>query len=196
MNSRLDSLKDDELLRLISQKSQPALEALYKRYYAVLCQFSTQILQQPELAQEAVSDVFLRIWYNSGNLQIKSSVQAYLYKAVRNQSFNYLRKPNLETEDLQMVDRGKNHSPLSADGFLLHEEFRQEIDRLMDQLPKRRRLIFHMHRFQGMKYREIAEALSISERTVQNHMVEAIKQLAGEYNKIRAISTFCLFLLL
>ncbi|UZR97542.1 RNA polymerase sigma-70 factor [Chondrinema litorale] len=188
---------DKELLEAISQNNENALTALYKRYFQNLCDFSFQFLKREDLAEEAVSDVFLNIWLKRGDIHITSSIRSYLYIAVRNQSYNYLKKSKMAmTEDIELaVEKGMS-SALTADRFLLYSEFKEEIEELIKQMPSKRQLIFRMHRLEGFKYKEIAEILSISPNTVQNQMVEATKFILQQYPKFSTTKMWFLVLLI
>jgi len=83
------NIEDFELFNKIKQNNSKALDELFSRYYRGLCHFSFKIITDNELAEEAVSDVFLNIWLKRNEIEIKTSLKAYLFTAVRNQSLNY-----------------------------------------------------------------------------------------------------------
>lgn len=176
---------DEELLLLISRDDHKALEILFNRYYQALCFFSNRFLNNKYLVEEAVSDVFLNIWLKRGRIQIQSSIKAYLYTAVRNQSINYLKKKDYNFEDLEIVDKERVIANLSPDHFIYHEELKNEIEKIIRNLPEKRQLIFRMNRIDGFSYKEIAEVLSISVNTVQNQMGHAVKYLAEHLPRIK-----------
>ncbi len=176
---------DEELLLLISRDDHKSLEILFNRYYQALCFFSNRFLNNKYLVEEAVSDVFLNIWLKRGRIQIQSSIKAYLYTAVRNQSINYLKKKDYNFEDLEVVDKERVIANLSPDHFIYHEELKNEIEKIIRNLPEKRQLIFRMNRIDGFSYKEIAEVLSISVNTVQNQMGHAVKYLAEHLPRIK-----------
>lgn len=169
---------DHIYLQCIKENDQEALEALFEKYYYQLCDFSFQFVRSFDLTEEVVSDVFLKIWKNRRNLQINSSFKAYLYTATRNQALNYLKKENRDFETLDVVDNtvSENYQP---DEELIFKELENRVEILINTLPPRRKLIFKLSRIEGFTYREIADILSISIHTVQNQMVQAVKQLAS-----------------
>lgn len=181
---------DIDLLVGIKENNSISLEALFNRYYFGLCKFSYQILKNIDLAEEAVADVFLNIWLKRGSIEIKSSLKAYLFMAVKNQSLNYLKKDKQDLEEIEVIDKEGNISNLSADDFLLYKELTEEIEKIIQELPGKRQQIFRMSRIDGLSYQEIADILSISVHTVQNQMVKAVKYLSEQYPRIK------LFLLL
>ncbi|MHB1686199.1 MAG: RNA polymerase sigma-70 factor [Ignavibacteriaceae bacterium] len=178
---------DDELLFHIKQNDSKAFDILFKRYYHRLCSFSFQFVKNTELAEEVVSDVFLNIWLKKGEIEIRSSLKAYLYIAVRNQSLNYLKRKCPYFEDLAVVDKENKISKLTADHFLHYEDLKDEIESIIQKLPEKRQLIFRMNRFDGLSYKEIADILSISVNTVQNQMVKAVRFLSDQYPRLKKL---------
>lgn len=169
---------DEELLTLLRQNEQKALEELFRRYYYPLCEFAFHFVRSFDLTEEVVSDVFIKIWRSRHQTEI-TRLKSYLYAATRNQALNLLRKEGRERDSLD--DLGEELLPLSRypDQELLYKEFETRIDALINTLPPRRKLIFRLNRIEGFTYKEIAEMLSISVHTVQNQMVEAVKQLGS-----------------
>ncbi|MEW6193851.1 MAG: RNA polymerase sigma-70 factor [Bacteroidota bacterium] len=194
--SFLKNISDNELIHRIAEGDKRSLDLLFKRYYPRLCFFSLQFVKNKNLAEEVVSDIFLNIWLKRGRLKINISVKAYLYTAVRNQSLNYLKKKDLNYEDLEVVDKESVIASLSPDHFLIYDELKEEIENMIKNLPERRQLIFRMNRIDGLSYKEIAEILSISVNTVQNQMVEAVKFMTKQLPRIKKLFTLVLAFLI
>lgn len=83
---------DIALLNRIKENDQTALEVLFERYYYRLCDFVFQYVQRVDIAEKAVSDVFLKIWNNRQKIDISTNFKAYIYRAIRNQALNYIQK--------------------------------------------------------------------------------------------------------
>lgn len=178
-------MDDLELFNLIKQNNSKALDELFCRYYRGLCHFSFQVLKNSSLSEEAVSDVFLNIWLKRGEIEIKTSLKAYLFMAVRNQSINYLKKNNQAFfEDLELLDKENFPSDFPADDKVIYDNTVDQIESIIKELPEKRQLIFRMSRFDGLSYIEIAEILGISVNTIQNQMVKAIKFISSQSHKI------------
>lgn len=187
---------DETLLTQIKSGEKQAFEILFDRYFESLCDFSYQFLKSKDLSEEAVSDVFIKVWLNKTKLQIKSGVKAYLYRAVRNQSLNYIKKEGDLFEDLSELYQQPADNLLSADRSILYDELQKNVDSLIDEMPSQRKLIFRMNRLDGMKYQEIAEVLGISVYTVQNHMVEASKHLSSKYSQLKSMKMWAIFIII
>lgn len=173
-------ITDEELFQYIKRDNAKALKTLYEKYFSVLCCFAFKFVKTKYLAEEVVSDVFLKIWLDKKKIEIKTNLKAYLYAAVRNQSINYLKKKKIHLEEIETIVKEKKVSDLNADQLVTSEEFKNDIDNLLQQLPEKRQIIFRLNRLDGLSYKEIAEILSISIHTVQNQMVAAVKFLADQ----------------
>ncbi len=196
MNSFLQK-DDNELLLLIKQNNAKALKKLYEKYYERLCKFSYYYVKSIEISEEVVSDVFLNIWLNRDNVEIKSSLKSYLFSSVRNRSINYLIKEKRNLENIEVFDlenlKAASVTPYEA---LKYKDLEDAIKSIIQKLPPQRRLIFRMSRIDGLKYKEIAEVLSISVNTVQNQMVKAVKFISSHYSLIKSLFIYLFFLVL
>ena len=136
-----------------------------------------------EVAEEVVQDVFYNIWKNRETLLIRQSLQSYLYRAAYNNSMMYLRKMRREhfMEDLSRPEPGTDAPDPSQ--VIQLDEVSALITQTLDSLPERTREIFRLNRQEGLKYREIAVKLSISEKTVEANMGKALKALRNSMEK-------------
>ena len=185
MNTSVAS--DEEILRYIRQSDERAFEELLCRYYERLGQFSYTILKCHGLADDAVWSVFHKIWRRRETLLITSNVQSYLFGAVSNESISIQKSlSRYRWVGLEHAPSASLLDPDRPESALLYRELHEEIDAMLRCLPPKRQLIFRMHRLEGLRYGQIAEALGLSERTVQNHMVEAVKQLMNGRAKVLA----------
>ena len=135
---------------------------------------------QPFIVQntgEMVAYVFIKLWKIKKNLIILTSLRAYLYRSCRNRALDQLDKERkFRAEGIDSIKFLKSN--ISTDAELKFMELSSQIDSLIREMPKQKQQIFRMSRIDGLKYKEIAEILSISVNTVQNHMVEAVKYMA------------------
>jgi RNA polymerase sigma-70 factor (ECF subfamily) len=161
----------------IKKGDQQALEELFEKYYYQLCDFAFQYVRSVNLTEEVVSDIFLKIWKKREDLTISGNFKGYLFTAVRNQSLNYIKKEQRPLDSLDDRPRPPASTDYQPDEKLLFKELTNRIETLINSLPPRRRRIFKLSRLEGFTYREIADMLSISIHTVQNQMVQAVKQL-------------------
>ena len=194
--ANLNQMKDEELIDLVKLNNQKALEVLYEKYFYKLCDFSNKYLRDIMACEDVVSDVFLSIWLNSRKINIQTTLRSYLYTSVKNRSLTYIRDNTNNIENnIEYIKQNVSLSYTTVDDKLLYRELENEIDKIISQLPPKRQLIFRMSRLDGLKYKEIAEILSISVRTVQNHMVEAVRFIANHYSKLNSYKFIFMLLL-
>jgi RNA polymerase sigma-70 factor (family 1) len=177
---------DEELMQRVRTHDESALQALLRRYRPRLVDFSCSLLRDRNLADEAVSNVFLSLWRRRESLLIRTNVRSYLFTAVGNQSLN-LRKAHATPGVIRLehAPAGELVDARSADSALIYRELENEISAVLARLPAQRRKVFQLHRMEKLRYKQIGLLLGISERTVQNHMVEAVRQIATEYPRLR-----------
>jgi len=176
-------LKEQQQLRKIRKGDVDSFEKLFHQYYPGLCGYAESLLGKAEVAEEVVQDVFYNIWKNRETMRINKSLQGYLYRSAYNNSMMYLRKMRRE----HFLDDGNTaepevDSPDPAQVLQLNE-VSELISRTLEGLPDRTREIFHLNRQEGLKYREIADQLSISVKTVEANMGKALKALRNSMEK-------------
>lgn len=133
------------------------------------------MLNDLDEAEEVVQNTFYIIWKKRESLTIQSSVKSYLYKSVYNDCLNKLKHQKVRQAHAQ--DFQHTHSSESEDGIkLLHaKELKLKIDQALESLPEQCGKVFRLNRFEELKYKEIAEHLNISVKTVEIHMSKALK---------------------
>ncbi len=184
---------DEELFRQIKKNDAKSLKELYERYYDKLCYFSFGYVKSVDVSKDVVSDVFLNIWIKKETLTIETNLKAYFYKATRNRALRLLSKEKSNFENLKIVDSLNMFSDDTAIGTLEYEELESVIESILNKLPPKRQVVFRLSRIDKLSYKEIAEALSISVNTVQNHMIKAMEYLADEFPNIKNFIVLVLF---
>lgn len=165
---------DKTLINRIRDDDRLALNALFTSYYQNLCTFANTYLHNKEEAEECVADVFVNLWKNRKNLSIDKSVKAYIYSAVKYAAFAACRKRNPASDDIDTLPDMLFEEPWGTEQVVLQTELEQQVDMAIDTLPFRCRQVFLMSRIESLSYKEISHILSISEKTVENHLVKAL----------------------
>ncbi len=155
---------------------ETSFEQLFKTHYNALHAYAQVILKDEDVAEEIVQGMFLKFWEKRESLQIQS-VKAYLYKCVYNDSINYLKQEKTKSKYQEFTVHTMNteHEPAAAKVEL--KELQKHLREALNQLPEQCRTIFQMSRFDELKYREIADQLGLSIKTVENQMGKALKIL-------------------
>jgi len=164
-----------DLLSLIENGSSDAFTEFYSDSFKKLILVSQKYVNDVYVAEEIVQNIFLKIWEDKSVLVNIKSVRSYLYRSVANASINHLNKArNIEKHHAKIAEH------LTEEDIELLDEQNQLIALLYEEielLPEKCRQVFKMSRLDGLKYRDIASQLSISDKTVENHMGNALKIL-------------------
>jgi RNA polymerase sigma-70 factor (ECF subfamily) len=172
MRSQVDIL----MFRVLNDDDYFAFEKLFREMYDPLCVFLVRFVHVKEVAEELVSDVFYHIWKNRKHLSV-SSPRAYLFTAVRNKGYDYLRKVK-QSVWCDLAEAAHVCSPAGNSISLIEQdELAVRVNQSIASLPRQCRLIFEMSRERGLKYKEIASMLNISIKTVETQMGRALKRL-------------------
>ncbi|KAA6333884.1 ECF RNA polymerase sigma factor SigW [termite gut metagenome] len=159
-------------------------EQVFRLYYPSLCLYACGITGRRDAAEEIVQELFYTLWKNRESLQIVRSLKMYLYGAVQKQSMKYFEHNNVRERYRQYVLSTETETSTSdPQKGMEYQELKEVIDRTLNKLPQRRYRIFQMHHTDGMKYREIAEELSLSMKTIEAEMTRTYRILREEIEK-------------
>lgn len=153
---------------------------VFDTLYIPLCQYSYRYLLSSDAAEDIVQDTFVYLWQNWKRLSKIDSLKSYLYTTVKNRSIKFLQSKYAKTTDSlseAVADNWVDADQPNAEELLEYDDLQRIVERALEQLPERCRIIFVLKRFDGMKNKEIAEFLNISVKTVEAQMTIAIKKL-------------------
>jgi len=150
---------------------------LFRRYYARLCSHAVRFVSSKEIAEDIVSDIFLEFQLNNLHKVITTSFRSYLYTAVRNRAFDYVKAEMRRSSSLEYANDHSSSSTFSPDSITQYEELYHDVEIALKTIPIKRRQVYVMHRFEGKKYAEIAAELGISIRTVETLAFQATRQI-------------------
>lgn len=172
---KLQTTEERFLLSAMQRGDLKAYGVLFRRYYPMLCAYATKFVELKD-AEEIVQDVMLWLWENRETQTFETSLSQYLFKTVYHRAINQivrhqsqLRADTLFYENMQEM--------LQDTDFYQLEELQKKIREAVDALPPAYREAFVMHRFDNKSYKEIAEILQVSPKTVDYRIQQALKQL-------------------
>jgi RNA polymerase sigma-70 factor (family 1) len=177
-----------ENIRLLQQAiacfdDTQAYKQLFLLFYPSLVPFAVSIIKSKELAEEIVSDVFIKIWQKRQQLDKVDNLKFYLFTAVKNRCINELNdsknKGAININDSSIEFRSLYHDPEQK---MISAEMMNKIRLAVNELPPRCQLIFKLVKEEGLKYKEVAELLQISVKTVENQMSLAFKKIGTAIN--------------
>lgn len=172
------------LFECVKEDNQSAYEKLFRAFYAPLCRFAYQFVKDADESEEIVQEIFTKVWEKRKDLSFTTSFKAYIYTSVRNGCLNKVEKDKVRYIHAEGVKKENANS-----GYEIPTEvgLEDKIEEAIEKLPEQCRKVFSMSRFDGLKYKEIADKLGISQKTVENQIGKALKILREELKHYLAL---------
>ena len=162
-----------------------SFELLHDLYYAKLCDFSSLFLKERSVSEEVVSDIFLMLWNKRKELEHINNIQSFLYTCTKNLSIDLLRRNHhtidLESSAFEIEDMVHSNDYLAESDMVA---FREHLQKAVDELPRKCKLIFKMTLNDNLDYIEIADILNLSRKTVETQISIAYKKLTPILRRI------------
>ena len=159
-------------------------EIIFRKYYKELYRFAFSYVRESVMAEEKAQEVFLFLWEKRKYIDIQTTLKTYLYSAIKNKCLNYLKLElprQRSMADVSEVMLGV-HDPHNNNHT--NEKLKRYIQKAVDVLPKKCRRIFILSRYSGLTYKEIAEELNLSKKTVENQMGIALRKLRSSLEPV------------
>jgi RNA polymerase sigma-70 factor, ECF subfamily len=183
--------KQHKIIEQIKKSDLNAFQYLFQNYYSGLLSFSEKYVRERRVAEEIVDDLFIHLWEIRKKIQIRDSIEAYLYRSVYNRCISYIRNKNKQanlTSQIAVSIENKiysipetSSSPLNQ---VMNKDLKKQLDKALNELPDKCKEIFILSREYGLKYEEIAERLNISVNTVKTQLKIALKRLRESLKNI------------
>jgi len=161
----------------ISEGDLKTFESVFRKYYEMLCRYAVKITGDSDEAEEIVQDLFYLLWEKRQTLNIDVSLKSYLFAAVHNRCLKYIRHRNVEEKYRNGIAGEGSGMGMSPEDFANSEQLYELLEKTLISLPAKCSAIFRMNRFDGLRYSEIADKLSVSIKTVEANMGKALKIL-------------------
>lgn len=174
--------RDRDWIARIQAGDAEAFESMVRAYANPLYGYAYNLVRVSDVAEEIVQDLFLRIWSQRETWDVQRSLLSYCFQATRNRALDYLRHARVERRFRERSMRDEDASTLCArsaptDELVRVGELSETIDQAIAALPQRCREVFMLSREHQLTYRQIADILQISIKTVEVHMGRALATL-------------------
>jgi RNA polymerase sigma-70 factor (family 1) len=173
-------IRDTEIIGRIRQGDTEQFELLFRSSYVSLVRYAMTLIKDHDSSEEIVQDLFFRLWKDKEKIKIESSLNGYLFRSVHNRCLHYMEHNRVVARHAEEISHGQNDNQENPSDILYYKELQAKIARILERLPERCGKIFYMSRFEGLKYNEIAEKLSVSVKTVESNMGKALKEFRKE----------------
>lgn len=170
-NSNMDEKK---LLFELSQGSELAFTTIYNQYKNIVYSTALRITKSKILSEEAVQDIFLKIWQNRESVAEIDHFENYIYIISRNHLFNSIKKIARETNFASEINL-KDAGFIDTDTSIKDEQYNTILNQIVEQLPPQQQKVYKMAKLDGLSHQKIGESLGISTDTVKKHMSQALK---------------------
>ena len=183
---------ESNLIENLQKGSNEAFEIIFKTYFSVLTKYAMTFVNTLQEAEDLVEDCFLWIWHKKESITIDSSLRAYLFTLVKHKCLDLKKKEQIKIKyKNQILETHKFDDHHEKPSTLLVKELDEQINDEINKLPNQCRRIFKMNRFEGLKYKEIAEKLDISIATVKTQMSLALTKLKKAFRDYLPLLCIC-----
>lgn len=166
----------NDIFDKIKKGDEQAFKILFHTFYKSLCNYAIQFLEDIEDAEEVSQDIFVKLWEKRSTIEIKTSVKNYLFRSVRNQCLNQIKHKKIKQQYVNTI-KEISKQDINISHYFIEPDLAKKIGKAINLMPEKRKNIFRLSREEGLKYKEIAKKLNISEKTVEAHMGLALKYL-------------------
>jgi len=169
----------DLQIRIARNEDHKAYKELFTSLYTYLLHFAFTLVKMKQPAEEIVSDVFIKIWQKRKELEKIENLKVYLYISTKNTALNYLEKQKRAATD--NIDKFANQFKsiyFDPEQLMITADMVSLIHEAIESLPLRCKMIFKLVKEDNLKYKEVAEILNISEKTVENQLAIALRKIA------------------
>lgn len=180
-----------KIISLQQTLDEKVFEQIFKTHFNSLCLFARKYIRDTDVCKEIVHNVFVNIWEKRSTIDLGKNVKSYLFAAVYSRCMNYIRDQKKfdgnASEHIEVLNKIDDHD---IEEKMAETELENRINGAIQTLPEKCREVFQLNRIEGLKYREIAEKLGISIKTVENQVSKALKVLRenlSDYAKVLII---------
>lgn len=170
-------MEDTFLKQGLHEKNKVVFDFVFQYYYSGLCAYAESIIQDENAVEDIVQELFVTIWIKGEKLSITGSLKNYLFIAVKNRCFDYLKHKKVKSKSTQFLKYTQQPNENTPENWVLENELSERIENSLKKLPPRCQEIFRLSRFDGLKNQEIADKLGLSKRTVELQISNALKAL-------------------
>lgn len=180
----MGQISDQQLVQNIRKGDRIALKTLYERYHEQLYFLAKRYLKDQYLAEDAVQDIFIKLWKKRAKLK-SSSATAYLFAMMKNHLIDTIRKQETSTkakEEFKKISRRKPRKNIASEK-VIYDEYRKIVKRALDNLSPEKRKVFEMKNFEGLSNVEVAEKKNVTVNTVKTQFYLSTKYVRNYLKK-------------
>ena len=185
------ALSDNELSALVTSGDHWAYEQLYRRYSRLLFSYAMKKLRDEEQAKDIIQEFFTELWDKRETTVFSTNISGYFFSAINNRILNYFLRENVKSKFVSYVVDNLPGVVANTDHLIRENQLMELIEKEIQALPPKMRVVFELSRKQHLSYKEIADKLEISERTVENQVSNALFRLRTKLGVIIFLLYLC-----
>ena len=170
-------LSDNDLFASLKLGDESAFAQIYERYWEVLFRHALRMLPDEEENKDVLQEVFITLWNTAPDLNLKTTLSAYLYTLVRNRILNVIARNKIKSSYLDSLENFLSDGVSTADHLIRENQLALLIEEEVALLPPKMRTIFELSRKENLSYQEISSQLHVTDHTVKKQISNALKQL-------------------
>lgn len=174
---KLICVEEQYLIKGILTQNKIVFDFVFSYYYSGLCAYCERITNNQEISEDIVQELFVNLWIKHHKINIRSSLKNYLFTSVKNRSIDYIKSEQRKIKKLIHLTEETVHYENLSSLWFAETELQSVVEKSLQKLPPRCREIFELSRLEGLKNQQIADKLSLSKRTVELQVSNALKQL-------------------
>lgn len=173
----MDLSRDNRLTKKTKDKEEEFFDLLFEKYHRQLYLLALQYLRDEKLAEDAIQDVFLKVWQIRDRLDPSRSVKGFLFTTLKNHVLNMIR--NKKRRNANTIEAGniKSYTVENTEEEVLLNEYWKIVEKGVNELPAGKQRVFRLRRMEGYTNREVASVLQISVTTVKSQLYKATKYM-------------------
>ncbi len=190
------SYTDKQLIQSLRNGDEDAFTEIYERYWDKLLVYTMRVIRQQPEAEDIVQELFVSIWRRRHDLNIDHALSTYLYSSTRYLTLRYMERNITRSDQLRrltarLMEAGQQQDP-AIESEIFGRELREEIDRLVRELPEKMQEVFLLSRRDYLSYKDIGIRLSISEETVKKQIYNSLRILRRRLGSLLVCLFICM----
>lgn len=179
----------NRLTYCIKNGDKKAFREIYDAYYRQLLLVSRKYLKDTQMAEDAVQDIFVKLWLNRMDLDPSKSLKSFLFTCLKNHVLNIIKSQKRRILLAYRAHELKSQTSSCTDDDIIYSEYKEIVKEGLEKLPQRRREVFKLKMYHGLTNTQVSKNLSISINTVKNHYYHSNKFLRTYLKKTAGIQT-------
>ncbi len=187
----LNATEEKALLERLRHGDHRAFERIYHAHNKILIGSLFRLLKSPELVEEIMQELFLRLWQYRERIDPEKTIKPYLFKIAAGIAQDIFRKAKSERRYYDYLTHSFSESHTPLDDLIRREDYSEQLDKILRLMPEKQRKVYTLCKLEGLSHEEVSNMLGIAKGTVNAHMRKA-NLFLKEFTQMPAIVTIAI----